>query len=147
MKAPVIRTFLQKVGHLTVDRLDFSESVTITRRIETALQQGHSVLIFPEGTFSRIRGIRPFRLGAFKVAAETGRPICSVAIQGAREVLWPGRWLARRGPIRVIIGKPIRPEGKDWPEIVRLRDLAKAEIVQHAGEPSIDIVAAEIAKE
>src|SRR5579884_1253351 len=75
MKAPVIRTFLQKVGHLTVDRLDFSESVTITRRIETALQQGHSVLIFPEGTFSRIRGIRPFRLGAFKVAAETGRQI------------------------------------------------------------------------
>lgn len=147
MQAPVIRTFIKKAGHLTVDRLDFTESVTTTRRIEEALRQGHSVLIFPEGTFSRFRGIRPFRLGAFKVAAETGRPICPVAIRGAREVLWPGRWIPRRGPIQVTIGKPIHPEGKDWRQIVRLRDLAKAEIVRHAGEPSIDLVAAGIAKE
>jgi hypothetical protein len=47
----------------------------------------------------------------------------------------------------VTIGKPIHPEGKDWRQIVRLRDLAKAEIVRHAGEPSIDLVAAGIAKE
>lgn len=147
LKAPIIRTFIKKVGHVTVDRLDFTESVTTTRKIEEALQRGHSVLIFPEGTFSRIRGIRPFRLGAFKVAVETGRPICPVAIRGAREVLWPGRWIPRPGPIQVIIGKPIRPEGRDWREIVRLRDLAKAEIVRHAGEPSIDLVAAGIAKE
>jgi 1-acyl-sn-glycerol-3-phosphate acyltransferase len=147
LQAPIIRTVVKKVGHLTVDRLDFTESVTTTRRIEEALQQGHSVLIFPEGTFSRIRGIRPFRLGAFKVAVETGRPICPVAIRGAREVLWPGRWIPRRGPIQVVIGKPIRPEGDDWREIVRLRDLAKSEIVRHAGEPSIDLIAAGIAKE
>lgn len=146
-RAPIIRTFIKKAGHLTVDRLDFAESVTTTRRIEEALQQGHPVLIFPEGTFSRIRGIRPFRLGAFKVAVETGRPICPVALRGAREFLWPGRWIPRRGVIQVVIGKPIRPEGRDWREIVRLRDLAKAEIVRHAGEPSIDLVAAEIAKE
>ncbi len=147
MQAPVIRTVIKKVGHLTVDRLDFAESVTTTRRIEAALRQGHSVLIFPEGTFSRFRGVRPFRLGAFKVAAETGRPICPVAIRGAREVLWPGRWIPRRGPIQVVIGKPVRPEGRDWREIVRLRDQAKSEIVRHAGEPSIDLVAAAIAKE
>jgi len=147
LKAPIIRTFIKKVGHVTVDRLDFTESVTTTRKIEGALQQGHSVLIFPEGTFSRIRGIRPFRLGAFKVAVETGRPISPIAIRGAREVLWPGRWVPQRGPIQVTVGKPIRPEGKEWREIVRLRDSAKAEIVRHAGEPSIDLVAAAIAKE
>jgi 1-acyl-sn-glycerol-3-phosphate acyltransferase len=147
MQAPIIRTVIKRVGHLTVDRLDFAESVTTTRRIEEAIGQGHSVLIFPEGTFSRIRGIRPFRLGAFKVAVETGRPICPIAIRGAREVLWPGRWIPRRGAIQVFIGKPIRPEGSDWREIVRLRDLAKSEIVRHAGEPPIDLVAAGIAKE
>lgn len=146
-QAPIIRTFIKKGGHLTVDRLDFAESTTSTRRIEEALRQGHSVLIFPEGTFSRIRGIRPFRLGAFKVAVETGRPVCPVAIRGTREILWPGRRLPRRGPIRVVIGKPIPPEGEDWREIVRLRDLAKAEIVRHAEEPSIDLVAAGIARE
>ncbi|MFY9222883.1 MAG: lysophospholipid acyltransferase family protein, partial [Blastocatellia bacterium] len=146
-QAPIIRTFIKKAGHLTVDRLDFTESTTSARRIEEALRRGRSVLIFPEGTFSRIRGIRPFRLGAFKVAVETGRPVCPVAIRGTREILWPGRRLPRRGPIQVVIGKPISPEGTDWREIVRLRDLAKAEIIRHAGEPSIELVAAEIAKE
>lgn len=146
-QAPIIRTFIRKGGHLTVDRLDFAESLTGTQRIEEALQQGHSVLIFPEGTFSRIRGIRPFRLGAFKVAVETGRPVCPVAIRGTREILWPGRRLPRRGPIQVILGKPVSAKGSDWREIVRLRDLVKAEIVRRAGEPPIDLVAAGIATE
>ena len=147
LQVPIVRTFIRKVGHLTVDRLDFSESLTSAQRTAVALREGHSVLVFPEGTFSRVRGIRPFRLGAFKVAAETGRPVCPIAIRGTREILWPGRRLPRRGPIQVAIGKPIQPGGRDWREIVRLRDRVKGEIVRSAGEPPIDLIAAEIAKE
>ncbi len=147
IRMPIIGTVLRKAGHLTVDRLDFTESITSAKEIEAAVQRGTSVLVFPEGTFSRVRGIRPFRLGAFKVAVETGTPVCPIAIRGTREVLRPAQWLPKRGPLGVIIGKPISPEGKDWGEILRLRDAIKAEIIRTSGEPAIDLIEATAAKE
>lgn len=144
--APIVRTFIRKVGHLTVSRIEF-RSVEETHRIKEALRHSWSVLIFPEGTFSRIRGVRSFRLGAFKVAAETTTPVCPIALRGTREYLWPGRWRPRRGPVHLVIGKPILPKGEDWREIVRLRDAAKAEILRHCGEPALDRVATEIPEE
>ncbi|TAK06740.1 MAG: acyl-CoA synthetase, partial [Candidatus Manganitrophaceae bacterium] len=142
----IIRTFIRKVGHLTVSRIDL-RSGEGTERIKKALQRGWSILIFPEGTFSRIRGLRSFRLGAFKVAAETGTPLCPIALRGTREYLWSGRWIPRRGPVHVVIGAPIIPTGKDWREIVRLREAAKEEILRHCGEPALDRAAAEIPEE
>ena len=38
--------------------------------IEAALRRGESVFLFPEGTFTRQEGMRPFHLGAFKAAAD-----------------------------------------------------------------------------
>jgi 1-acyl-sn-glycerol-3-phosphate acyltransferase len=143
----IIRTFIRKVGYLMLDRLDFSKSVEDSRRIEEALRQGRPILVFPEGTFSRIRGLRPFRLGAFKIAVERSVPVCPVAIRGTREILWPGSWFPKRGTIRVIIGDPMPPKGHDLQEIVRLRDAAKAEIIRLSGETPIDVVAAGIPEE
>jgi 1-acyl-sn-glycerol-3-phosphate acyltransferase len=140
--SPIIRTFIKKVGHITVDRMDLSRSVSDTQRIEETLRGGFSVLIFPEGTFTRATGLRPFKLGAFKVAVETSRPVCPIAIRGTRQILWPDSWLPRRGSITVVIGVPIPPQGNDWREITRLRDVARAEIARHCGEQPLDLVAA-----
>jgi acyl carrier protein len=145
-QAPIIRTFIRKVGHLIVSRTDF-RSAKDTRLIEEALQRGWSVLIFPEGTFSRIRGLRSFRLGAFKVAAETATPLRPIALRGTRESLWPGHWRLRRSPMYVVIEERMIPQGKDLREIVRLRDAAKTVILRHCGEPPLDRVAAEIPAE
>ncbi len=137
-KMALTRTFIRKVGHLTVDRIDFSKSLSDTAEIETALKGGSSVLIFPEGTFTRATGLRPFRMGAFKVAAETGRPVVPIAICGSRQILWPESWWPRRGPIRVVIGEPIEPKGAELRDIIRLRDKARAEIARHCGEEIMD---------
>jgi acyl carrier protein len=142
LKAPIIQTFIKKLGHLTVDRLDFSKSISDVEGIEGALRVGRSVLIFPEGTFARATGLRPFKLGAFKVAVETSSPICPISIRGTRQILWADNWLPRRGPISVIIGAPIYPKGSDWHEITRLRDLARDEILRHCGEQPLDLISA-----
>jgi 1-acyl-sn-glycerol-3-phosphate acyltransferase len=128
--APLIRTVLRKVGHLTVERVDLSESVADARRAIAALRGGTPLLFFPEGTFVRAAGLRPFRLGAFKAAADARCPILPVTIQGTRGILPADTWLPRRGPIRVTIGKPLVPETDEWREIVRLRDRVRAEIAR-----------------
>jgi 1-acyl-sn-glycerol-3-phosphate acyltransferase len=134
LRVPLVGTAIRKAGHLTVDRVQTSQSVADAERVTAALRAGHAVLVFPEGTFVRSAGILPFRLGAFKSAVETGRPIVPIAIRGTREVLPSGAWLPRPGPITVAIGQPLLPEGTGWPAMVRLRDAARAEIARATAE-------------
>ena len=134
---PIIGTLIRKVGHLTVERGDFSRSVADTERVTAALREGASLLFFPEGTFVRAPGLLPFKLGAFKAAVETGRPVVPVAIRGTREILPDGSWVPRRKAIVVEIAAPIAPRDRGWPEMVRLRDLARAEIARRLGEDPV----------
>ena len=103
-----------------------------------ALLRGESVAIYPEGTFTPAVGIRPFHLGAFKASAITGRPICPVAIRGARQILRDGKFLPRPGKISVTFGPLVKPDpaaGDDWREIVRLRDATREIMARNSGEP------------
>ena len=130
----VIGTVIRKVGHVTVERSDPSRSVADAERLTALLRGGASLLFFPEGTFVRAPGLLPFRLGAFKGAVETGRPVVPVGLRGTREILPDGTWLPTPGPVKVAIGAPITPRGSGWQEMVRLRELARAEVARLAGE-------------
>jgi 1-acyl-sn-glycerol-3-phosphate acyltransferase len=55
--------------------------------VTQALRGGRSLVFFPEGTFLRPPGVLPFRLGAFKAAAEARCPVVPVAIRGTRAIL------------------------------------------------------------
>jgi fatty-acyl-CoA synthase len=82
--------------------------------------------------------VRPFQLGAFKAALDTGRPICPVAVRGARQILRDGTVLPRWGKITVTFGPliaPGAPKENGWQEIVRLRDATRDVIARHTGEP------------
>lgn len=143
LSAPIIRTFIQKLGHLVVDRMDLSKGLEDTKQIEQVLRDGHSILIFPEGTFSYSSGLRPFRLGAFKIAVETHVPICPIALNGTRTVLRDDEKLLRPGPIHITICEPITPGGTEWQDVTQLRNLVRAEIAAYCGEPTLDFIAAQ----
>ena len=134
---PLVGTVIRKVGHLPVERTDLARSVADAERATALLRAGTSLLFLPEGTFVLQPGILPFRLGCFKAAVETGRPLIPVTIRGTREILPNGTWLPRRGAITVAIGAPIKPEGVGWEEMVRLRDQVRAEICRRSGEPPV----------
>lgn len=144
MRVPVLRTFLKKASHLLVDRVVTAQSVAAAGKMEEWLARGDSILAFPEGTFTRARGLRPFRLGAFRAAARAGRPVVPLAIRGSRHVLPDKSWLIRRSPMQVIIRPPIYPAGSDWASIIRLRDAAFAQILDHCGEPRLEIPSAAV---
>jgi 1-acyl-sn-glycerol-3-phosphate acyltransferase len=137
-----IGAFIRRGGHLTVDRRDIARGATAVERITETLKEGRSVLVFPEGTTQRATGLRPFTLGAFKAAVESSTRVCPIALRGTRQILRPESWMPKRGKVDVVIGAPLVPGGGGWQEIIRLRDLAKAEISRHCGERSLDIVLA-----
>lgn len=53
----------------------------------TALAGGSSVFLFPEGTRSKTRTVKPFKPGAFILAHTNKLPILPIAINGTRDAL------------------------------------------------------------
>lgn len=139
---PIVGSLVKKLGFLTVDRIDFSKSLADSEKMIKTVQHGRSLVIFPEGTFTYASGLRPFKLGAFKIAVETGQPLCPIAIQGTRAILRGDSFLLKRGPIKVTIEEPVSPNGTDWNEITRLHAVVRSSIAKHCGELMIDLITA-----
>lgn len=135
---PFIRTLVARSGHFSFERSDAQARLEQALEIESALTSGGSVVIYPEGTFTAAAGIRPFQLGAFKSSVNTGRPICPVALRGARELLRDKTWLPKPGRVTLTLGPLVSPRPgteNDWHEIVRLRDETREIIARGASEP------------
>jgi fatty-acyl-CoA synthase len=137
---PFIGTIARRTNQFLFDRSDPQARIRQADEVNAALRDGTSVVIYPEGTFTAMSGIRPFQLGAFKASAGTGRPICPVSIRGARQVLRDKTMLPRRGRVTLTFGELITPNpaaGDDWQEVVRLRDATREAIARCAGESLI----------
>lgn len=141
---PILKTFLTKLRFISVDKFNFQKGMQDLNKVQEALKEGSSVFIFPEGTFSYAEGIRPFKLGAFKMAVETGTPICPIAIQGSRQMLRGDQLILHPHPVTVTIGKPIYPKDSSWQTLLQLKDEARAHIVANCGESSLDFIIADI---
>ena len=138
---PFLGTLVRRAGHLTVERFDVSQSVADAGKLAPALEQGRSVLLFPEGTFTAAAGLRPFRLGTFKAAVETGIPVVPLALRGTRAILRAGQMVPRPGPVHLWIGEAVAPDGNGWRAVVALRDRVATDIAAHCPEPRLDMVA------
>ncbi len=146
---PFIGTFLKQMGHVWFDRTKGDARLKQSEQILQLLQQGESVFIFPEGTFTKEDGIRPFQLGAFKAAVSANVPIIPVSLAGTRQFLRDGTYLPRPTNVTITLSPPIFPHGAaapanksstsnhpgDWHDLIRLRDESRRAIAQHAGEP------------
>ena len=129
---------LRRLGVLFVERFDLAESLSdITAAIQAA-GRDRTLVIFPEGTFTRRPGLSAFFLGGFKIAAEAGLPVFPGTLRGTRSMLRADQWLPRRVPIGVEIGAAIRPAGKGFADILRLRDAVRKEILASCGEPDLN---------
>jgi 1-acyl-sn-glycerol-3-phosphate acyltransferase len=136
-KTAFSRLPLERLGAVFVERFDAGQGAEETRKVADAVRSGESLVIFPEGTFTRIPGLRPFRMGAFVVAAQTGAPVVPVAIRGARSKLRGGEWFPRRGGVELSVLPPVRPDGSDWAAAVRLRGAVRGQVLAACGEPDL----------
>lgn len=136
---PFIGTFLRKLGHFAFERTRLRERSRQAEQMEKALLRGESVFVFAEGTFTAQPGVRPFSLGAFRAAVKTGRPIVPVALRGARHFLRDGTFLPKPAGISIIASPALLPApeapGREWAEVLRLRDETRRIISSHSGEP------------
>lgn len=133
---PLIGRFLKALGVYFVERDDYRASLEDEQRLVTAAQR-ETLLFFPEGTFGRAAGLRPFHLGAFRAACLAGRPVFPIALRGTRNVLRDGDWLPVRSSVAMTVLTPIAPQGTDLRSMAQLRNEVRAAILGVCGEPEL----------
>lgn len=82
------------------------------------LDEGISVLVFPEGTRVSPGVVKKYSAGGAELAILAGKLIVPVAHNAGE--FWPAhRILKHPGTIRVVIGKPIDPAGRTARDVIR----------------------------
>lgn len=109
-KLPVIGWVMRMNRYVPLVRGNRDSVVAMMQMCRDYLEDGTSVLIFPEGTRSETRELMPFKDGAFRLAMETGRPIIPVLVTGTADTL-PKRSLILRNRMdaKVRVLEPLGP--------------------------------------
>jgi 1-acyl-sn-glycerol-3-phosphate acyltransferase len=88
---PFVGDTCRRLGVTFVNRGDEMSGAQALRKALRALEQGISVLVFPEGTTTRGDEVLPFKRGIFGVAMRAGVPVVPVALRYDRpDVAWVG---------------------------------------------------------
>jgi 1-acyl-sn-glycerol-3-phosphate acyltransferase len=136
---PLAGLLLRRIGSEFVERFNRHKGATDARRVLRTAASGHSLVFFPEGTFTSEVGLGKFHTGAFAIAARAACPVVPAVIRGTRRNMPATRVLPRPGGIEVRFSEPIIPvatqDGVD-PALV-LRDRSRAAILSELGEPDL----------
>jgi 1-acyl-sn-glycerol-3-phosphate acyltransferase len=84
---PIFGPLLRFCGHICNHASDGSGVVDLA---VARIRQGHTVLLFPEGTRSPVGRLDRFRLGAFEIARQAGVPLVPIAISARPPGLFKG---------------------------------------------------------
>ena len=100
-RIPFVGWAMRLAGFIPIDRERRNHALQSLRVAAERIQQGRSILLFPEGTRSKDGRLAPFKKGSFHLALQVGVPVVPIAINGSRAVLPPGKWIAHPGVVRV----------------------------------------------
>ena len=135
---PLAGLFLRRIGSEFVERFDRNRGAADARRVLRNAANGHSLVFFPEGTFTRTPGLMKFHTGAFVTAARAGCPVIPAVVRGTRAALSPSGALPRPGRIEVDILPAVHAEPQSAEAAsIALRDRARQAILLALGEPDL----------
>jgi 1-acyl-sn-glycerol-3-phosphate acyltransferase len=109
-KNKILDVWLRQMGAFPVQR-GGGDSWAIAHA-HKVLDRQQILAIFPEGTRSKGRGLRPAKTGAARFALHTGCPIVPVTIDGTEKML---KQFPKRPQITIQVGEPIFPNENESP--------------------------------
>jgi 1-acyl-sn-glycerol-3-phosphate acyltransferase len=108
-RVPFLGWHLRRTGHVLVDRA--RPGAGVVRKMARLVKQGHSLLVFPEGTRSTDGSVARFKGGPFVIALQAGLPVVPITVVGSRHVMFRGQVMVRPGRVTVIVHEPIETTG------------------------------------
>lgn len=109
-RVPVLGWEMKMVKYIELVRGNKSSVIRMMEKCVESLQEGISVVLFPEGTRSLTGVIGKFKTGAFQLAVKTDKPLLPVLIDGTGEILpKKGIIFGSRRTVRIRVLDPIFP--------------------------------------
>lgn len=131
-RIPLVGYACEKAGFVFVDKSGPKKIQETYDQARHVLQDGTSLVVFPEGARTYTGRMAPFRKGAFQLAAELQLPIVPLTIDGSFEVLnrTEGFTFVHRHPMRLVVHPPIAPSPRgDHDALRRVMDEARRAIM------------------
>lgn len=86
-KVPLVAKWMEEMNCVFLDRTNRKSSYRSIQDTVSHLQNGHSILMFPEGTRSKGQGIGAFKSGFVRIAKDADVPIVPIAIHGTSNIM------------------------------------------------------------
>lgn len=86
-RVPLVGWEMKMVKYIELIRGNKASVIKMMEKCVESLQDGISVVIFPEGTRSLTGAIGKFKTGAFQLAVKTDKPLLPVLIDGTGEIM------------------------------------------------------------
>ncbi len=106
-KVPVLGFFARLAGYLSIREISIEEFLRCGSEL---IEQGVSIISFPEGTRAGSRKMGPFHSALFRLALQTGAPIVPICISGSENKPQKGSAVMHPGLIRMRLLAPITEE-------------------------------------
>lgn len=108
-RVPIFGWALRFGDFILIKRGQNKEALRSLFVAEEKLRDGKSVHLFADGTRSLDGSIKPFKRGAFLLAARANVPVLPVTILGSHKITEKGSFKMHPGTIRLVIDKPVYP--------------------------------------
>jgi 1-acyl-sn-glycerol-3-phosphate acyltransferase len=108
-KIPFMGWHLQRTGHVLVDRS--KPGASTVKKMAKLVAEGHSLIVFPEGTRSTDGTVARFKGGPFIIALDAGLPIVPLSLSGSRHVMFRGEVTVHPGTVSLVVHDPVETRG------------------------------------
>ena len=110
-KIPIFGPAMKSAGYIEIDRQNHEKAMKSLEEAAQKIQEGKSVMTFPEGTRSKDGTVKPFKQGMFHLAIQAGVPIVPISIIGAHKILPKRSLMIKPGKVTMVIGRPVDVSG------------------------------------
>jgi 1-acyl-sn-glycerol-3-phosphate acyltransferase len=125
---PIFGQAAHAMGNIIIDRSNTMAAVQTINEARERINDGMSVIFFPEGTRSNPGELRKFKKGAFRFAEELGLPILPIALHGSANILPTNTLDLMPGKVKLEYCKPISTTGTGATSISELSSRARESI-------------------
>jgi 1-acyl-sn-glycerol-3-phosphate acyltransferase len=131
---PLFGFAMRRTGYIPIDRSDRKKAREGMEEAVRRINEGTSVVIFPEGTRSPDATLLPFKKGGFILALQAQVPVMPVAIDGSGVIMPKHSLLIRSGTIRINFFPALAVSGRGLADRDLLIEEVRQPIAQALGQ-------------
>lgn len=106
-KIPLVPRWMEAMNCVFIDRKDRRKAIQSIREGVQTLKDGHSLVIFPEGTRSKGNEMGDFKKGGLRLAIDSKVPVVPITISGSYRIMEESKFGFQPAHVRVTVHDPI----------------------------------------